>query len=533
MDSSNIEQIAINKVIDLVLKNNEFLSPHINFDDKIPLWDGSIYIYNKSSKTNSSFEGRIDVQVKGRVVKKFKDNNTYQFKIETLKNYQKEIKGTLLLIVDFINIDKYKIYYCNLLPVDLYQILKEVKEGQKTISLKLKEINETGVLNLKNVCINFYKNSIRQANKKIIEVSEFNNIEELNFEIFASPSEYVEYLETADVYTYARLKNTNEEVATVKGEWKQFSKVKSNIVVNGKRFYSQYIIIGKEQKELIVGPFKMELLNGECLGLIKITSIDNYVKQLEYFKKIVKLFKFFNTEFDIDYDQLNEVDLKNLHSLMNLFDGTFPNNIKEFKKYYIKINKYKFIFVLVFKEKKLYNFYSQEIIDNIFCVTIKDNKKIKTSIYANLIPEEYVNVSNFNEKILLKSFKNIELTDELLESINLLMLSFIKTYDQSSDRMYLNIADKLNQIICKNRTSDIDLINSKQIKYRKNNLSYNDKKLLKAIGEKEEYKRDYQLLCCIDILINNEFEFAKHYKSMNDECKKIFNEWPIYNLIKK
>ena len=511
MDSSNIEQIAINKVIDLVLKNNEFLSPHINFDDKIPLWDGSIYIYNKSSKTNSSFEGRIDVQVKGRVVKKFKDNNTYQFKIETLKNYQKEIKGTLLLIVDFINIDKYKIYYCNLLPVDLYQILKEVKEGQKTISLKLKEINETGVLNLKNVCINFYKNSIRQANKKIIEVSEFNNIEELNFEIFASPSEYVEYLETADVYTYARLKNTNEEVATVKGEWKQFSKVKSNIVVNGKRFYSQYIIIGKEQKELIVGPFKMELLNGKIhiklegtpkqrikdlefiINVLKFQyimfdnkkidlpfndikmvnkSIDNYVKQLEYFKKIVKLFKFFNTEFDIDYDQLNEVDLKNLHSLMNLFDGTFPNNIKEFKKYYIKINKYKFIFVLVFKEKKLYNFYSQEIIDNIFCVTIKDNKKIKTSIYANLIPEEYVNVSNFNEKILLKSFKNIELTDELLESINLLMLSFIKTYDQSSDRMYLNIADKLNQIICKNRTSDIDLINSKQIKYRKNNLSY-------------------------------------------------------------
>ena len=70
-------------------------------------------------------------------------------------------------------------------------------------------------------------------------------------------------------------------------------------------------------------------------------NIDIYSKQLEYFKKIVKLFKFFNTEFDIDYDQLNDVDLKSLHHLMNLYDGIFPKDIKELQKYYININKYK------------------------------------------------------------------------------------------------------------------------------------------------------------------------------------------------
>ncbi|MBR2827619.1 MAG: hypothetical protein IKE70_00085 [Bacilli bacterium] len=47
------------------------------------------------------------------------------------------------------------------------------------------------------------------------------------------------------------------------------------------------------------------------------------------------------------------------------------------------------------------------------------------------------------------------------------MLSFLKAYDQSNDRKYLDLLDKLSQIICKNRTSDIDLINSKQIKFRK------------------------------------------------------------------
>ena len=128
LDSFDIEKIATHKIEELVLKNRDFLSPYINSNDRTPLWDGSIYIYSSNQKTNGTFEGKIDVQIKGRQVENFKENNIYQFKVEALKGYQKEIKGTLLLVVDFINIDNYKVYYCNLLPVDLYQILKNLKE---------------------------------------------------------------------------------------------------------------------------------------------------------------------------------------------------------------------------------------------------------------------------------------------------------------------------------------------------------------------------------------------------------------------
>lgn len=173
------------------------------------------------------------------------------------------------------------------------------------------------------------------------------------------------------------------------------------------------------------------------------------------------------------------------------------------------------------------------MIDNTLCVIIRDGKEIKTSVYSNLLPEEYLNVNNFNEKIILKSFKNIELTDEVLDSINILMLSFLKAYDQCNDRKYLDLADKLNQIICKIRINDIDLINSKQIKLRKKSLSFNDKKLLKAIGEKEEYKNNYYVLCCIDILLDNSFDFNMHYKNMKKKDKEVFDDWPIHNLLKK
>lgn len=572
MNSTDVEKIATNKIEELVLKNSEFLSPYINSNDKTPLWDGNVYVYNKNPKTNGTFEGKIDVQIKGRQVNDFKDNNTYSFKVETLRGYQKEIKGTLLLVVDFINIDNYKVYYCNLLPVDLYQILKCLKEGQKAVSLKLKEINENTALNFKNVCINFYKNSIRQANKKIIEESEFNNIEALNFEIFVKQSEYEEYLEAADVYTYAKMKGTHEEVATVKGEWKSCARIKRNVSINGRKFYSEYTVIGKNAKELKIGPITIDILNAKIhfklegtpkkrikdlefiisvlkeqyimFDVVKFDlpftdveminkNIDIYSKQLEYFKKIVKLFKFFNTEFDIDYNQLNKVDLKNLHLLMSLYEGKFSNEIKELQKYYININKYKFVFVPVLNRNKLYNFYSQEMVDNTLCVIIRDGRKIKTSIYSNLLPEEYLKVSNFNEKIILKSFKKIELNDAVLDSINGLTLSLLLSYDQSKDRKYLVLADKLSQIACKNRNNDIDLINSKQIKCRKNCLSFNDKKILNAISEKEDYKNNYPILCCIDILLNNNFDFDVHYKKMKEKDKKIFNIWPINNLIQK
>lgn len=571
MDSTDIEKIATNKIEELVLKNSKFLSPYINSNDKTPLWDGNIYVYNKNPKTNGTFEGKIDVQIKGRQVNDFKENNTYSFKVETLRGYQKEIKGTLLLVVDFISIDNYKVYYCNLLPVDLYQNLKDVKEGQKNVSLKLKEINENTALNFKNVCVNFYKNSIRQANKKIINESEFNKIEKLNFEVFTKKSEYEEYLEIADVYTYAKMKDTHEEVVTVKGEWKSCATIKRNVSINGRKFYPEYTIIGKNAEELKVGPITIDLLNAKIRFELEGTpkkrikdlefissvlkeqyimfddvkldlpfndveminkNIDIYSKQLEYFKKIVKLFKFFNTEFDIDYNQLNKADLRNLHNLMSLYDGKFSKEIKELQKYYININKYKFVFVPVLNRNKLYNFYSQEMVDNTLCVIIRDGKKIKTSIYSNLLPEEYLNVSNFNEKIILKSFKNLELNDMVLDSINLLLLSFLLAYDQSKDRKYLDLADKLSRIACKNRNNDIDLINSKQVKYRKKNLSFKDKKLLNAISEKEVYKENYQILCCIDILLDNNFTFDIHYKQMTKSDKKIFNTWPIYNLIK-
>lgn len=571
MNSTDIEETATNIIRSQVLHNKSCMKAHIDENDRTPLWDGGIWIYDSEEKKIDNFENKIDIQIKGRNVKELKKNNPYQIEIKYLKGYQKEIKGTLLFVVDFIDLDHYIIHYCNLLPVDLYEILKNTDENQKTVSLPLKVIDENSALNFKNVCINFYKNSNKQANKRIIDESEFSKIEELNFEIYTSKAEYEEYLEAADVYTYAKLKDTHEEVVTVKGKWKSFSSIKKDVTINKKKYYSEYKVVGKEYDELVVGPVTIDFSNGRIhfklegtpkkrikdlefiIDILKQQYImfDNikldlpfnnqelieknigiYLKQLNYYKKITELFKFFKTDFDVDYDNLSKNDIKNLNLMLNLYNGIFPKDIKELQRYYIIINKYKFVFVLIFNGNRIYNFYSQEFIDNSLCVINCDGKEIRTFCYAGISTEEYLNVSNFDGNMIIKSFKNIEINDAVLDSMNLLMLSFLSSYDKTGDLKYLKLADKLSLHICHYRNNDLDFINSRQIKYRKSQLSYQDKKILNEISEKEEYKNDYLTLCSIDILLNNEFNYSLHYKKMKKTDKKIFVEWPIYNLKK-
>lgn len=291
----------------------------------------------------------------------------------------------------------------------------------------------------------------------------------------------------------------------------------------------EFVINVLKCEYVMFGDFKFDLPFKDKTMISR--NIDIYTKQIEYFNKINSLFRFFNTEFDIDYDLLSDVDVKNLNLLMSLYEGIFPKNMKELQRYYININKYKFIFVLVFNGNKLYNFYSQELIDNSLCLITRDGKNIKTTIYANLSPEEYIDVSNFSEKIIMKSLKNLELNDEVFDSINMMVLSFLKAYDQTNDNKYLNLSDKLSQFVCKNRNNDFDFINSRQIKYRKKGLSFNDKRLLNDISKKDIYKDDNLILCSIDILLNNKFDYDLHYKNMKKSEKEIFKEWPIYNLI--
>lgn len=567
MSTEDIEKTAINILEHEILRYSDCLSPYINSNDRTPFWDGMIYVYNSKDKTRLNFENKIDVQIKGRNVTDFKDNNTYQINVEYLKGYKKEVKGTLLFVVDFINITNYKIYYCYLLPVDLYGILKEIKENQKTVSLKLKKVEIDGPLNLRNVCLNFYKNSNKQAGIRIISSNELEDVKELTAEVIATKESFDYYIENGDVYTYVKLAN-NEEVATTKGIFKTMKSYNYDIFINDKKYYNKVTFIGLNVEETIIGPLTLNFcenklyykIEGSLKKRIKdikflidvfkykyfiiedkrfdfhFNDLDEinekisfFNKRLDYYKKIEKVFKIFRIDFDLDLDSLSSQDFKNLHALLNMYDGRFKDGVDKFGKYVITIGKYN---LLVFKaDNKIMNYYSQEILDNIVCFLSKDGTGI-TSIYSYITLEEILNISNFNEKIVFQSIKNVKMTEEYSAIVNLVALTFITAYDISKDIKYLNLADKIIQLILKSINDYGVIINSKQIKYRKKSLSSNDKRILKQISELPENEKDYMLKCSVDILLENNYSFEEHYKLMSANDKKIFKNYPIYNLKK-
>ncbi len=570
MNKDDIEKLAISKISDQVLQNSDCLTCYLNTNDKTPFWDGSIWVYDNKKKSSGYFQNKIDIQVKGRLVTKFIKNESYEISVNQLMAYRNEIKGTLFFLVDLIDFNNFKIYYCNLLPVDLYEIFKNMKSDQKNYTLKLKEIDISEPLNFKRVCLDFYRNSNLQAKRRIIDDSEFNKIEEFDFSMYESMLEFEKYLEDGDVYTYVKLKDTHEKVVTIKGDIKLISKLKKDIYIDGRKYYSECTIVGKKVNELVVGPLTFNFIDEKIYFKFK-GSLEKRIKDLKfivkffekqyfviggerldipledqkqiekkikvfnnkisYYKKIIKLFKYFNVEFDIEYENLNDADINNLHILIKMLDGIFPDDIKDMQKYYININKYKILFVVDLKSKKIYNYYSQEMVDNSYCIVFDRNSKYKTSIYSDLPFEDYENVSNFKENIIIKSFKGLEFNQAIFEVINNLSLRFLISYDKTKDKRFLNLANNLNLINCKKRNDDVDIINSKQIKIRKKkSLSYNDKKLLSEIAEKDEYKNNYQILCCIDILLENNYNYNLHFKKMNAKDKEIFKNWPIYNL---
>lgn len=570
MNKDDIEKLAISKISDQVLQNSDCLTCYLNTNDKTPFWDGSIWVYDNKKKSSGYFQNKIDIQVKGRLVTKFIKNESYEISVNQLMAYRNEIKGTLFFLVDLIDFNNFKIYYCNLLPVDLYEIFKNMKSDQKNYTLKLKEIDISEPLNFKRVCLDFYRNSNLQAKRRIIDDSEFNKIEEFDFSMYESMLEFEKYLEDGDVYTYVKLKDTHEKVVTIKGDIKLISKLKKDIYIDGRKYYSECTIVGKKVNELVVGPLTFNFIDEKIYFKFK-GSLEKRIKDLKfivkffekqyfviggerldipledqkqiekkikvfnnkisYYKKIIKLFKYFNVEFDIEYENLNDADINNLHILIKMLDGIFPDDIKDMQKYYININKYKILFVVDLKSKKIYNYYSQEMVDNSYCIVFDGNSKYKTSIYSDLPFEDYENVSNFKENIIIKSFKGLEFNQAIFEVINNLSLRFLISYDKTKDKRFLNLANNLNLINCKKRNDDVDIINSKQIKIRKKkSLSYNDKKLLSEIAEKDEYKNNYQILCCIDILLENNYNYNLHFKKMNAKDKEIFKNWPIYNL---
>lgn len=132
------EIIAVDTVSLAIATSGNF-KPDIKKNDKLPSWDGEIFVYLSNKKEKKGLYDVIPVQVKGterdsRVAGGFK----YPVQIADLRNFLECRSGTTLFFVVYIYEGKGEticdIYYEKFLPFDLKHILKE-HEKQDTVTI--------------------------------------------------------------------------------------------------------------------------------------------------------------------------------------------------------------------------------------------------------------------------------------------------------------------------------------------------------------------------------------------------------------
>jgi len=588
MEKDQIEERSVSAIKNEIAKYN-MLKPGLETGDKRISWDGYITVFNKNrNKKGWSYD--IKVQVKGHEVKKFKKGNiTFSIEIEDLKNYQEDGSGTLFFVVYMIDYQTTKIYYANLLPVDLNYILSNIKPNQKTKSIKFRPVCEATQSSLKNICLNFVENSKKQMGTPIMDLEKLSNVARVGFKVTADKDKVFDYILNNDVYSYAYLDDNISKVALPKGEMVMISHtVNADIKVGDEIYYNKYefqrmkngeqINIGKGvifnlntkkadfkfkgslSDRIADIEFFLALVNSKKLSINGVVLdfppykkdinetkviIKEWEERLTNLKLIKKTFENFNINFTLDIDKLEEEDINNLYMFVDIFgkDKIVKNkNITKTGLYNIKIAKYKIlIWATISKEGIIHCYdYFGDLSDIVNLVLVREGEQPTpedaTSPYLMFTPEDILSSSNLNVESIKKSIEGISRLKKQSQYISNFMLNILNAYDQDTKRKdLLDLSEYIcNKLLSYDKKSISYIINKMQIIKRKRELVEEEKAEIYNIKETLKKDSDYNMFQCgIAIVLGNKTDYEYFYNQLNKTQKKDFGKFPIINLIDK
>lgn len=127
-----IETLAVRAVM-RAISRTRYLVPFFNANDKEPIWDGYVAVYNSAVHTVNTLLLRVPVQIKGQKGATDRETINYPVRLADLRRYPKE-NPTAYFVVRLDN-DTETVYCCVFQKEEAEKLVRE-KGTQETVSVK-------------------------------------------------------------------------------------------------------------------------------------------------------------------------------------------------------------------------------------------------------------------------------------------------------------------------------------------------------------------------------------------------------------
>ncbi|MDQ0246484.1 hypothetical protein J2S09_004088 [Bacillus fengqiuensis] len=593
ISNGRLERIAVGAVKAEANKPSSFLKADIPEGDKGISFDGEIQVFKDETETVESLVGKVPVQVKGTGVNKFSSKNrTFSLEIEHFRNYYNS-NGAILFVVEILNTGDSKIFYKQLLPKELKQIIHyygDVKK-QKKKTVTLRPLSETS---LDRVCRIFINESKKQPTM-LIESEAFvesdftsfslssltfnpakeatSNIFDHDFTVYGTKEKLTIPLHLARIHSVGmkvaetvnigdkqyklNMKITNEASQII-----LFIENSLEMIYNEKNNKFNYAIrrFDSLATQLKILPFLIDLLSGRnihfreasiTVGKFNIDDKD-FLKGLEHlystFLKLEKVFQNMGIDKETkikhkegDFGKL----ISDIESLVHaILDKNFNRlNIKEpdsGKFTSFSLGDIRLIFFYnPDSETKLIDAFSEEVLNMDVRLSV-EGENFPHSPYTLMNDLALAYGANCDFDIIKESFNQFDpfANEHAFNQTNHFCLQSLNAYDMSNNKKILDLAEHIygkysfDSLKLSNTSSLIVTVNSLQIRKRKDG-SLTDEEYKKLMDLKTSSKDDLETQFCISVLLESKKEAELTFQQFEEERQEFYKGLPIYFLYKK
>ena len=576
MTNSQIENSAVGSVKRALNDTGYIDVSNIKEGDKFPVWDGDILVYDSDKeRKNENIKYKLPVQVKGTEARV---ENSLKFKIRTndLKKYRDD-GGVIYFVVqvDKNNSINNKIFYIDLLPVNIKKILKN-KTSKGSISVDIKIFPEKKE-ELVNLIFNFGLNKEKQASfipTDKYTLADFDKIY-LHYEtpLKITPNHI---LLNFSGFLYGYKDDIPYPILEVqKGGISQIITAPLKISVNNTVFFENCELKKDINSLTLIINHNIEFIYNNNDRNIKYNlllkgTLDNYIKSIKFLLEIHKVKHFYINESkqdcpfeaddtkilednlkyyeilkeafdksgvieDIELRVFNETDKRNASILINAFVHNQDISLKKDSEGYIldfHILEKTITCLAVRNKTGKYNLLRFPIEGT---VTVEKNDNlIKVPPVLMLKRQHFKNSANINFMTFLGDIKKYEVTASYLEVVNESVLELVSAYDETKKDILLdvayNIVQWMEQVNTEDKSAIIYHLNLLQCKVRKDKkLPDEDKEYLYKISEQSD---EVAFRFGATVLLKEKDRAERYFKQLPKEEQERIINCPIYTLWK-